>query len=280
MSDLCQRWKHLLTDLVLHPDAPELDRLPEAEADVLRTHMIECENCENADLREFFGNTPSNEAAMKLLMKLSGFMEGEASDTEDDITAELNKAVDAERQSLEVTCAGFIARHPELDFEKFALPSARLLPLVAFRTADATAMLLRRNHRRGETPCTFRMRSDGACEVVGTSSIIPASTIMNEIGRWIWESPWETYRPTTPDLTPEGNWNEYQSFRQLNRDEQGMDVIVPRLVAWLYAALKVSPGLMYGYRARPSDASDGWILEPFAKGEPHNNADKDKPWRV
>lgn len=280
MSDLCQRWKHLLTDLVLHPDAPELDQLPRVEAEMLRAHMIECEDCENTDLREFLGNTPSNEAAMKLLMKLSAFMEGKAPDTEDDITGELNKAVDVERQSLEVTCAGFVARHPELDFEKFALPSARLSPLVAFRTADATAMLLRRYHRRGETPFSFRMTPDGACEPIGQTSIISASTIVNEIGRWLWDAPWEIYRPTKSEMTPQERWDEYEGFRRLNRDEDGKDVIVPRLISWLFAALKVSPELMYGYRARLSDNGAEWILEPFAKGERINNEDKDKPWRV
>jgi hypothetical protein len=282
MPVLCERWKALLINLATAPDDPELARLSPEEADNLRAHVVSCETCAEDAIEEVFKTLPAQrmmEADLELGVFLSGI--DISVDLDDSVNAALHDAVDSMDKQLEDTVAGFIARHPELDFERFTLPSARLLPLVAFRTAEAMAMLLRGYHERHEEPCSFRMRSDGTCEPIGRSSAIPASTIVNEIGRWLWESPWESYRPTSPDLKPEENWSEYQSFRQLNRDEHGKDVIVPRLIAWLFAALKVSPGLLYGYRARPSDSGDAWILVPFTKGEWHdNNGDKAKAWML
>ncbi|WKZ28641.1 MAG: hypothetical protein QY323_03820 [Patescibacteria group bacterium] len=282
MSDLCNRWKALLADLVQHIDAPEFDRLAKVEADAIRTHVIECETCQNADLFEVTDIALAGMMVVALSIKLLEFME-DADDSEDALDervsdiVRLNAAVEAETRSLEATVAGFIARHPELEFEKFALPSARLSPLVAFRTADTIAMTLRSYHRRGEEPCTFLMTQAGSFLIPGRpGTAIPASSIVKHVGRCLWEDAWNVYRPS-PGKAP---FEDFQSFRELNRDEGGNDLIVPRLISWLFAALKVSPGLIYGYRARPSDTGAEWILEPFAKGEKFDNDDKDKPWRV
>lgn len=286
---LCQRWKALLADLVQHPDNPEFDRLAKEEADAIRAHVLECETCQNADLFESSENASAGvmvipspvliavlSAQLRTFMEDDGEPEAELDERESDI-ARLNAAVDAETRSLEATCAGFIARHPELDFEKFALPSARLSPLVAFRTADTIAMTLRSYGRRGDEPCTFLMTQTGSFLIPGRpGTAIPSSSIVNHLELCLWEDAWKMYRPS-PGAAP---FEDFEAFKKLNRDSDGNDLIVPRLISWLFAALKVSPGLIYGYRARPSDTGAEWILEPFAKGERINNDDKDEPWRV
>lgn len=185
-------------------------------------------------------------------------------------------------RELEEAVKGFFLRHPDLALDRFGLPAERLTWLVPFRAVDSTAMLLCRWPRRDQDwygiSYIFRQPGDVSLATDPDRTIIPSTSIAGELGRILWESPWESYVPIRPGKTRK-IFPEWQEFMRTWTDGH-VDLITRRLVDWLFAAVKTVPSLMYGYRAHATDDADRLRLEPFAGGEPFENARKIDPWKL
>lgn len=185
-------------------------------------------------------------------------------------------------RELKEAVEGFFARHPDLALDRFDLPAERLTWLVPFRAVDSTAMLLKAWPPRDQDwhGISYYFRPDGGVSLTTDPRriIIPSRSIEGELSTILWEAPWESYVPVRPGKTKKV-FPEYLEFRRTWMDSH-VDLIARRLIGWAFAAVKVVPSLMYGYRAHATEQADRVRLEPFAKGEPLENERKVDPWNL
>ncbi len=185
-------------------------------------------------------------------------------------------------RELKEAVEGFFRRHPDLALDRFGLPAERLTWLVPFRAVDSIAMLLCRWPRREQDwhgISYFFRQPDGVSLTTDPDRIIiPSSSIERELSRTLWESPWESYVPVHPGKTKDV-LPEWMEFRR-KWGGRHVDMIARHLIKWALAAAKTVPSLMYGYRAYATGDADRLRFEPFAKGEPFENARKVDAWKL
>lgn len=154
---------------------------------------------------------------------------------------------------LERTAQAFIDAHPTLAPSAFGDLAGRYMALAYFSATEAVAMLLRRHQRNSCAElrgAAHILRTDGAIHLPDGRACIPAETTLHEIV--VMTHDW--YIPPKEAYT----WNLRKAYRLQN---EFIAHVAPKdaeaFLAWLHAALLVTPTLLRGFIAEPRSDGNG-----------------------